>query len=323
MKISVIIPVYNVEKYLHECVDSVLAQSYQNFEIILVDDGSSDCSPAICDAYAEKDHRILVIHKENGGQSDARNCGIGHASGDYLVFMDSDDFWDDQEALERLVQRAKKSGADVINYSYKKYYETSGQKVPQFDQVPPMDLKLTKKSEQKEFLCSNFLYIASPCNKMIRRNIFKKGMMFEKGKSSEDIEWCARLLCVADSMDFVCENFYCYRQREGSITHTIDEKACLDLTENVRKCISLAKRTKGSLRKCLYMYSAYQYGTFFVVQAFAETCPKSCMEEMKTYRWILKYHGKNKKITGLYYICKVVGFNVLCKAIRLTKKIRS
>ena len=95
-KISVIVPVYNVESYLARCVDSILAQTYQNLEIILVNDGSRDASGSICDAYAQKDSRITVIHKENGGLSSARNAGIDAASGEYLTFVDSDDWIEPQ-----------------------------------------------------------------------------------------------------------------------------------------------------------------------------------------------------------------------------------
>ncbi|MCP9380716.1 glycosyltransferase family 2 protein, partial [Lacticaseibacillus paracasei] len=91
-KISIIVPVYNVEKYLQKCVDSILAQSFRDYELILVDDGATDASPSICDDYAEKDQRVKVIHKQNGGLSDARNAGINVASAPFLGFIDSDDY---------------------------------------------------------------------------------------------------------------------------------------------------------------------------------------------------------------------------------------
>ena len=99
MKISIIIPVYNSTLYLKQCVESILAQTYHNFEILLVDDGSTDDSPMLCDEYAQKDDRIVTIHKQNGGTSDARNVGLEKASGDYITFMDNDDYWSDPDAL--------------------------------------------------------------------------------------------------------------------------------------------------------------------------------------------------------------------------------
>ena len=101
--ISVIIPIYKVEKYLKSCVDSVLSQSYKNIEVILVDDGSPDSCPQICDYYKSLDKRIVVIHKNNGGLSDARNVGLSKANGDYVLFLDSDDLWTEQYAVSRLV----------------------------------------------------------------------------------------------------------------------------------------------------------------------------------------------------------------------------
>lgn len=116
---SVIVPVYNVEKYLDRCVQSLLTQSCQNMEIILVDDGSTDSSGRICSEYAEKYEHIAVIHKPNGGLASARNSGMEAASGKYLVFVDSDD-WIDSETLEILYDHSKKTDADILNYGYKK-----------------------------------------------------------------------------------------------------------------------------------------------------------------------------------------------------------
>lgn len=112
-KVSVVIPVYNVEKYLAECVDSVLGQSYQDYEIILVDDGSPDNCPAICDSYAARDPRVRVIHRENGGLSAARNTGLAAARGEYIYFLDSDDYIE-PTALADLVATAQQEQADVV-----------------------------------------------------------------------------------------------------------------------------------------------------------------------------------------------------------------
>ena len=103
--ISVIVPIYNVEKYLARCVDSIVNQTYKNLEIILVDDGSPDSCPDICDVWKEKDDRIKVIHKKNGGLSDARNAGLDIAQGEYVAFVDSDDFIDDKEEVGKSKQR--------------------------------------------------------------------------------------------------------------------------------------------------------------------------------------------------------------------------
>src|SRR4051812_34034895 len=111
-KISIIVPVFNVEKYIHDCLESILNQSFIDFELILVNDGSSDRSGVICDEYSKKDNRITVIHKENGGQSTARNRGIDLAKGDYIGFIDSDD-WIDHDMYKVLYEKAIEIGADI------------------------------------------------------------------------------------------------------------------------------------------------------------------------------------------------------------------
>ena len=322
MKISVIIPVYQVEKYLHQCVDSVLTQSYKNVEIILIDDGSKDGSPEICDNYSIEDERVKVIHQENQGLSQARNSGIRVASGEYILFLDSDDYWDDKDALKRLVGRIRETNAEVLNYSYKKYMEDTGEKLPYFKDVPQMPLSCKNRIEQLEYLTRSNLYIASACNKMVKRTLFDEEFLFRSGVYSEDIEWCAKLLKKAKSQDFVCENFYCYRQRQDSIRHTINEKKCLDLCQNIVKCIEIANQSEMEIQEYLYRYSAFQYGTFFMVQTQAEHIPYEYIEILSRYSWILKYHVRNKKLLCLYMGCKVLGYQNLCKLIRMIYKNR-
>lgn len=121
MKISVIIPVYNTEKYLKECVESVLAQTYHNLEILLINDGATDSSPQICESYAKQDARIKLIHKENGGLSDTRNTGIKQCSGDYVLFLDSDDYWDDPKMVKSLRTNAAVSSRH-LEFSLQKIY---------------------------------------------------------------------------------------------------------------------------------------------------------------------------------------------------------
>lgn len=323
IKISVIIPVYNVEKYLNQCVDSVLGQSYQNVEVILVDDGSTDESSTICDNYAKMDERIIVIHQKNEGAAVARNTGIKHITGDYVMFLDSDDYWDDSEALACLVKRIKHTNPDVLNFSYKKCYENSKKKILQFLDEPARPIELTEKTDQLDFMTTDFLYIASTWNKVIRSKIIVEHMRFVEKQSAEDIEWCARLLCYANSFDFICENFYCYRQRETSITHNFGEKSCIDLKNNIISCLKIAESAEKDIREYVFRYTAYQLSTFVAVQALATKCPPECIEELQGFSWLLKYHGRNKKVTCLYYIEKIIGFKAMCMLMRACRKLWS
>ncbi len=322
VKISVIIPIYCVENYINTCVESVVTQSYSNTEIILIDDGSPDNCPTLCDFWAKRDDRIIVIHKENGGLSDARNAGIKASSGDYVIFLDGDDFWDDSDALLKLINRLKITNADVLNFSYKKIFIDTNEKVPYFNNISPMPTELVDKNRQLSFLVKNRLYIASACNKIIRRALFDSDLTFEKDVYSEDIEWCARLMLKSNSMDFICENFYCYRQRRDSITHTINYKKCHDLCNNILKCFVLLENANNLEVEALSAYIAYQYGTFFKVQALTETTPRNCIDSLACYSGILSYHNNDKRLLLLNILCKIFGFKFVCKVIRTFYKIR-
>ena len=321
MKISVIIPIYNVGFYLQECVNSVIKQTYKNLEIILVDDGSTDECPNICDTYAKQYSNVKVVHKQNGGLSDARNFGIFNSTGDYLLFLDADDFWKDSTAVQSLVDRINLTHADLLNYSYIKYYEDLKKYINYFEDMEPLPLDFNK-LESIQYLLDNNLYIASACNKLIKKSLFEDGdLYFVKGIYSEDIDWCLRLLIKAESVDFICENFYCYRQRSGSITHTINDKKCHDLTDNILKCFSIVNNSE-TLQDILYKYVAYQYGTFFITQAVAENYQSECINELSKYKWVLKYHSDNKKLIILNIMVTLFGYKLSCKIIRFFIRLR-
>ena len=134
---SIIVPIYKVEQYLEKCINSILVQTLYRFELVLVDDGSPDNCGKICDVFAAKDNRIRVVHKKNGGLSSARNAGIDVCVGSYVIFIDSDDFWDDENALRKIYSNLLESNAELLVFPAKRYYEkndtytinvTSGQK---------------------------------------------------------------------------------------------------------------------------------------------------------------------------------------------------
>lgn len=314
MKISIIIPIYRVEAYLGECIDSVLSQDYADFEVILVDDGSPDRCGAICDGYAARDPRVQVIHKENGGLSDARNAGLARAAGEYVLFLDSDDYWNDSGVLSRLADRVSLTGAELLNFSYQKFFEDTGVTEPYFSvtEAMPHPLELPR---QLSWLTERGLYIASACNKMIRRSLLE-GLSFRRGVFSEDIEWCAKLLMRANSVDFVPEAFYCYRQRGGSIRHSIRDKNCRDLADAILACLRLSESADDAHREALCRYTAFQFGTFFVAQAQAEHPQDVCIAELCPHAKILRHHGGNKKLMILDLGCKLLGYPRLCALIR-------
>ena len=205
--ISVIIPIYNVEKYLKECIDSVIAQTYKNIEIILVDDGATDQSGEICDQYAVKDQRIKVIHKVNGGLSDARNAGIDAAIGRYYSFIDGDDFIE-SDMLETLYCSIVQNKADISVCNIKRIYEDG--EIESFYEPTDNEIVLEELDRFKT------LNQPSVCNKMFSAYLFKS-TRFIKGKYYEDTFIYHELLYLAEKVVLTGKIGYWYRERRESI----------------------------------------------------------------------------------------------------------
>ena len=324
MKISVVIPVYNTEKYLRQCVESVLNQTYIDLQVILVDDGSKDSSGNICDELAKKDNRIEVIHKENGGLSDARNAGIDKVLGDYVLFLDSDDYWDDDRAIEKLIIQLNKTNCDVLNFEYKKYFEDSDEfgLVKQRLELPE-ELFEKGKDAQFEYLIKNSLYIASACNKMIKAELFKNNdLYFEKGVYSEDIEWSARVAIVAKSMWYCNEKFYVYRQRKNTITHTLKIKNIIDVKNHILKCIEYGEKCDKNIKNIYLNYVAYQYAVIFVSSGYVKDKElKRIYKELKPYTYLLDY-CVDSKVSMMRKVYKLLGYRGLILVGKLYAKIR-
>lgn len=208
-KISVIVPVYGVEPYLRKCLDSLVGQSYRNLEIILIDDGSPDRCGKICDEYAEKDSRIRVIHKENGGVSSARNAGLGIASGEWIGWVDSDD-WVELDMFEYLLGNALDYQAEIAVCSrverYKEHHIFRGWE----------ETLILNREEAMGLLLENDQMQNYLCDKLWKRELFR-GIVFPEGKTFEDIAVMHRLFERASRVVCLPEWKYNYYQRAGSI----------------------------------------------------------------------------------------------------------
>lgn len=210
-KLSIVVPIYNMEKYLKKCVDSILAQTYANLEIILVDDGSTDSCGEICDEYAEKDGRIRVIHKENGGLSDARNAGIEAATGEYMGFVDSDDYIvrDMYMALHDALVR---NSASIAVCGYEKIYPNKqAKKITVEEEFCASGKEILNKRLLNEW---EFWVIA--CNKLYKRYLFDS-VRYPKSKRNEDSFVVHELFFKADRIVCIKDICYCYIQTPGSI----------------------------------------------------------------------------------------------------------
>lgn len=212
-KISVIVPVYNVEQYLARCVDSILAQSYENLEIILVNDGSRDGSGGLCDAYAAKDSRIRVIHKENGGLSSARNAGLDMASGDYVAFVDSDD-WIEQHAYEWMM--AQMLGRDVKLVCAGRY-DVDGRTGEKIVGLCPQKEEVISGEEMAGRIFTWDHCDTSACDKLYHRSLFET-YRFPLGVVCEDLPVTYRIALEAGQVALCPKPVYNYYHRPGSIS---------------------------------------------------------------------------------------------------------
>ncbi len=250
--ISIIVPVYNVEKYLKKCVDSIVNQTYKNLEIILVDDGATDNSGKICDELVELDNRIKVYHKKNGGLSDARNYGVERATGDYIGFVDSDDYID-AEMYERLYEAIKKENVDVAECNLKIVYP---EKTDLFT-----DQKYYQICNKQEYL-EEYLKIekifGSACVRLTKADIAKK-LKFPVGKLYEDTYYAYDLIGIVDKYVIMDNPYYNYLMRENSITNAKFNPRIFDLIEIVEKFHTNVYKNYPSLKEAADCRKMYAY----------------------------------------------------------------
>lgn len=218
MRLSIIIPVYNVEQYLQNCVQSVLTQTYQDLQVILVDDGSTDSSGILCDQLAQQDSRIQVVHKPNGGLSDARNAGLKVATGNYVAFLDSDDVYLQADGLAQLMAVALAEKPDVLLFQAVDIYPHRQSARKAYD----VDYLATHTSiEVFHQLVRTQCFNMSACFQLIRRDLLGEHQLyFEKGLLSEDVDWSLRLWRYVSKVRAINLPLYGYQHREGSISTT-------------------------------------------------------------------------------------------------------
>ncbi len=238
--ISVIVPIYNVEKYLDKCINSITNQTYSNLEIILVDDGSPDKCPKMCDNWAKKDNRIKVIHKENGGLSDARNAGIDVAKGKYLYFVDSDDFVPNY-SIEVLYESIIKTKKDISIGQIKRITDCNYNFDNSFDENYINNLTILNNNSSMEQLLYNTLYSSSTAGKLFNKKVLKD-IRFPYKKKYEDLGTTYKI--IAKSNGVAVTNlvvYYYFVARNESIMNekfSIDRLTALDFTLDIYDFVS-------------------------------------------------------------------------------------
>lgn len=231
--VSIIVPVYDVEEYLVECIESILAQTWKHFEIILVDDGSTDSSGKMCDEYAEKYNCIFVIHKKNGGLSSARNAGIDVARGNYLAFIDSDDVVH-PDYLRELVKIVEKENADLVACDF------CVGTLCQWNVTPEIryDIRCNKDALRK--MNDNDVVVTVAWNKLYQAKFFKQyGLRYPEGKIHEDMFLTPQVLCHTEKMVITNQKLYFYRQRKNSIMNSSFSMKQLDALDAIEFRIKL------------------------------------------------------------------------------------
>ena len=312
--VSFIVPVYNVEKYLNQCIHSLISQTFKNFEIVLVDDGSKDESSVLCDDWAKKDSRIKVYHKSNGGLSDARNYGLERARGEFVVFVDSDDFWIGNDSLTKLMSiRQQYPEADFIGFNCSYYYSDTN-KYKQWVRYSDTLGTLTDKDIAVSELVKSGTVPMSAWSKLISRKfLLENNLEFIKGIKSEDIPWFIDLLDKCDNCLFINQYIYGYRQNvPGSITNTFDERNFNDLFNTIKKEIeTIDSRTFSfEAKQALYSFLAYEW---CILLAELKSLPKDLQiakrQGLVQYKWLLRY-TKNPKVRLTSFINKLFGLNL-------------
>lgn len=307
--ISIIIPVYNVELYLKECLESILSQNFNGYEIILVNDGSIDNSKAICEEYKKNYKNILLINKKNGGLSDARNTGIKYAKGDYILFIDSDDYIK-KNSLEGIANLVKKSlnKIDVVFLRGYKVFDKN-RTIPLDPEYDIQKINNKKKEEVLKYLATLSKFPGSACTKLIRRElILEKKIYFEKGLISEDIDWTLKLLLEAKNFAYYPKEYYYYRQnRKHSITNKINEKTIESLLYIIKKWTN--KELEKEYKKIINTFLAYEYLILLHKYSFLEKkLKKIFINEIKDYFWLLDMK-KGFLIEFIKQIYKYFGIN--------------
>lgn len=307
-KVTIIVPVYNVEEWLDDCVESLVYQTYNNIEIILVDDGSKDESGKICDEWGKKDSRIKVIHKINGGLSSARNAGLDVMSGDFVTFVDSDDYIANH-AIETMVNEMIDKNVDIVRCAMNKVVDG--------EVIESKDIFEEKIYDKEEALDKFYLYkegfCGSVCDKLFKSSAFKK-IRFPDGLNSEDYLVLLQIYYGMDSMYYNNKCFYNYRTRANSICTT------KKITEHSFDKIKISDRVlELTKKKCLERINdAKLYQVISRFYTYSGTLPeeknkntrKEWLDDLKSFKKIVKLSSKLDKKFKLKYSLLLINWKI-------------
>ena len=324
IKISIIVPIYNIEEYISECIDSILKQSYKNIEVILIDDGSTDNSGKLCDNYCELDKRIKVIHCKNGGLSAARNIGIKICTGDYIIFLDGDDFLV-ENCIEDICKKINENiNVDIICGKIIKYYPDK-----QIKEDFELDEKKILNKEGIEVLTYFYREIKETGMWAAWRSIYNRkflirnNLFFTEGITSEDLDLVPKIYIKANRIVPYNKPFYYYRQlRPNSIMNTVNFKRFDDIVKIINNHLQMIEDDKydDKFKKAFTNKLANLYASYFLIIGDTNLNDRENVEEvMNNLKWILKYSsGLRGKYA--YFMEKVIGMRLTYKFYFIIKK---
>lgn len=308
--ISVIVPIYKVEKYLNRCIQSIVDQTYTNLEIILIDDGSPDKCPELCDAWEKKDARIRVIHKENGGLSDARNAGMQIAEGTYVGFVDSDD-WIHPRMYERMLSALIKYDVDICECEFEKTEKD-------VDIVTPKKVKCGQVISKMQAMEMVIDQTVQPVvwNKLYKRTTIQD-FPFVVGKYNEDEYWTYRVIDEIKSMIQIKEKLYFYFYREDSIineTYSIRRldglEARYERMKYLQKYPEICEKAKRNLIfECMYHY---QKGLKYLEKNEFRKMQKTILEIIRQTKLSKSQKAKYSTKEKLWFYLSRISFHGTC-----------
>lgn len=325
-KLSFVLPVYKVEPYLRQCLDSILTQATEECEVVLVDDGSPDNSGAICDEYAAKHSNVKVKHIPNGGNSAARNLGVDLAEGEYICFVDSDDYID-AEAVPKMLDWIHQEEADVCFLQATKVFP-DGTLVPLGEGMTHDGLYGKSREEALAFMAACSKYPGGPWAKLIRREFLMENNIRFPGdrRLCEDLFYTLDVYLAAEKFDALDFPYYYYRQSvAGSITSTISPRYYFDkarFVTYVAENFCDGRTPRGSIGESAVSFAAYEYSILiWHLLCMTGEEEKKAWAFLKDHQWMLKY-GKSRKTKFVALAVRILGLRLTAHLMELYFKKR-
>ena len=317
---SIIVPVYNVQDYLEKCIISIIEQNFKDFQLILIDDGSQDMSGKICDEFSNKYDFVTVIHKENGGLSDARNVGLKHASGEYVIFVDSDDYIA-KNSLAKIYQTIRSNRmCDLVFLNAVKVFPNNNIK-SLGENLQRSRINNQPKNIVMSHIASRPKFPAPAWNKAVSRKLLiDNSLYFVENMISEDVDWTIRVLKVARTFAYCPDINYYYRQnRPGSITNKCNSKSILWMLKIINKHAN--KDVSYEYQKEINSFLSYELSVSILNYGRLDDTDdkKEIMNKIMANKWLLKY-SVSPKTKAIHIMVNIFGVKCVSKILNLIKK---